>query len=133
MDPSFTPDEQLAILKAIQSWEIATGGKVCFVAGNGIPIIKTDTPQEILQLEEEARGAKCYATILGWWDRHSIRLVTPKLPNSWIVYSVAAHELGHILGLPHYDGPEMSVMHSGTGPAPLYIGIPKRDVDALKY
>lgn len=37
---------------------------------------------------------------------------------------VLCHELGHVLGLPHFETPGTSCMNMGTGPVPQYISTP---------
>ncbi len=51
--------------------------------------------------------------------------------DEWTLQNTAMHEMGHLLGLPHNDGAEYSLMHSGPGPAREYDEISRVDLAEL--
>lgn len=105
----------------MKAWEDGTGGYLCFAPGNGgIWIVKTD--QQPLQRQIEILGAKFNnikpEEVVGLANYPGAFILTGKLDNDQDFYRTIIHEIGHLLGIDHYLGPEPSWMYPSISLTP---------------
>jgi hypothetical protein len=110
----FTPEEDAAVRSGAALWEAATGGAVLFEwrPDGRVRITKGQPMPGMLGLTHDGGNA--------------IMIDAANVPQAVGLAGVAAHELGHVLGVPHL-GP-------GTLMAPVVhpcMRVTGRDVDAL--
>lgn len=121
LDPRFDNDQVSLILRSMRAWDEGTGGYVCFVQGSGgIKVIKAD--QQPLQREVELKGAKYNHVdpdlIVGLAEYPKAYILTGKLHTEQDFYATSIHEVGHLLGMDHYSGPDPSWMYPCINLAP---------------
>lgn len=97
-DPNFTADELAAIRRGVEAWTPATDGCVALRFGpKGLPVRRVDR-------DPETYGSARYRSL-------HIRIVLDPNRTDDAAARTAAHEVGHMLGLPHFAG-DYCIMHS---------------------
>lgn len=114
---SFMDHERQDILLAFDAWSEATNGATCFVPGpNGFTISRADDQKTIADLDLEARNRFGLLFILGWAEAGEAWIFPYRINTKPQFFNTAVHEIGHLLGLNHYDGPNNSYMHPSVSP-----------------
>ncbi len=121
LDPRFDTREVNLVVQAMQAWDDGTNSHVCFVPSSfGLEIIKTD--QEPLKTQIEQKGGESShmdpGSTVGLQEGSKVYLLTDKLWVDQDLYAASMHELGHVLGLDHYQGPSPSWMFPSIVNAP---------------
>jgi hypothetical protein len=109
LDPAFTDDESNSIREAMRLWYSASGGRACFSEGGSDLILVRVTDR--LELRPFADGWHSYA---GLYRLGTIWIVVSDLTPRAMV-DVAAHEIGHHLGIDHVVDTEETIMHPTKG------------------
>lgn len=147
IDPDFTPDQTILVVQSAMAWQRASGGRIRFAfSTGGLRIHRATDPDEVRRLEQSGAAANgCDPErVVGLARGQDAYLITGKLEQDWQVYATSVHEMGHLLGLPHYDpcgrdgcdggeASDDSWMHPSIDRAPKGTReIPIRDAAALR-
>lgn len=109
-DKEFTPEQQIDLSSALDQWSIRTEERVRF----DVWFMPTSTLKENPNIPNtffifsEAPSDPRY---IGWatWQSGAFIQIRPELSTDSFM-KVALHEIGHGLGLKHYEGPNTSIM-----------------------
>jgi hypothetical protein len=108
---SLTPDDQEAVLGAIESWQALAAGRfeieavIGDASAHGPFDVYGSTFEELDQFLPE--GSPKRAHVLGFTSNdHGVQLIS----GLRHIRGTAAHELGHVIGLPHNEEDPTAVM-----------------------
>lgn len=129
IDPRFTAEERADIETAEADWTRAAGGCVRFVAGDGVQIIRVDGVNEFPTGQPDG-------TVALWDAEHARMWIAPSAFCHFTVCTIArqmiaAHELGHLLGLEHSDEPGTCMRATANWRCGIESGIPWVDAWAF--
>ena len=106
LDYEFTAEESLLVTQSVFAWQEGSGRAVCFTPGTGgIRVHKATDPRQLLELAE--RGAKSDNVrpeyVVGLASVPDAWILSDKLHSEQDFYATSIHEVGHLLGLAHYE------------------------------
>lgn len=126
LDAAFTERQASAIKGAMAAWGRATAMQACMSAdpGGSVGVVRVHTKEQVERFDARTKLSK-ETPAWGYWDG-TLWIVTSRATTDKDVFNIAAHELGHSVGVNHYEGGHPSFMH-GSGPFPKENEVTEHD------
>lgn len=119
----------MSVGAAVSAWSPAR--TMCVVASGADVTIEPATVERIDWIDREGFVPMPDARAVGAAEHGHVWIIVGRIDDAE-AYGVTMHELGHVLGLGHYEGPRESWMTARIGDSVRIGGATSRDVEALR-